>query len=110
MNRHRLEVNSHHWIQGLTASIVAGRMSKQFRTLCRMLDNVELSFSSEQILTPQPKLSEQEEINRLMEAALAEAKLDNSEDGSAHGKATADRDLEDRLLRLKGIDPGKHLI
>ena len=78
--------------------------------LCRIVDHVKLSFFSEQILTPQPKLSEQEEINQLMEAALAEAKLDSNDDDSGHGKATTGKDLEDRLLRLKGIDPGKHLI
>eukprot|EP00794_Sanderia_malayensis_P020321 gene20321-22320_t len=66
------------------------------------------STQKKQILKPQPKLSEQEQINRLMEQAMAEANLSKeSSDDDDSVKRNSNKDIENQLLLLKGVDPEK---
>lgn len=61
----------------------------------------------QQILHSTKKLSEQEEIDLLMEKSLAETKL-SGDDGMIARENGADAgDLEARLLKLKGMDASK---
>eukprot|EP00795_Rhopilema_esculentum_P003251 gene3251-1577_t len=62
------------------------------------------SAKSSDILTPRPKLTEEEEVKRLMEGAMAEANLEDSQPKDVAGE-TDIKGLENRLLKLKGIDP-----
>ena len=44
-----------------------------------------------------------------MESAIAEAKLDQTDSELEIGSGNADDDIENRLLRLKGIDPSTYI-
>lgn len=58
-----------------------------------------------QINAPKPKKSEAEEIDDLMKQMVAETKLDED-----HDKNTAritDKEIEERLAKLKDLDPSE---
>ena len=52
-----------------------------------------------------PKKSEVEEVNDLMKQMLEQNKLD--EDDPTSDAGTTDKDIEERLAKLKDIDPSK---
>jgi len=62
------------------------------------------SSSGNNILTPQPKLTETEEVKKLLEQTNAEINIDNTYAEDLHEKVD---DMEKRLLKLQGIDPEK---
>ena len=58
-----------------------------------------------QINAPQPKKSEVEEVDDLMKQVMAENKLDEDHESAKTG--VTDKEIEERLARLKDLDPSE---